>query len=94
MDDGSGDVVIFKSGFHETERQVDVFAVHEKVFVESVDFSEQIGFDKGECSGKDVDVVRFVGRQVAEMVFREKFRIRENLRQAEYFAERHPRSRE
>ena len=89
-----GQIPVVEAGLHYAIRQVNVFAIHEEIFVEAANVLQQICAAKHVSSRQNVNLARLKLRQEPQMIFGKKARVGKQRRQTEYFAKRYPRSGE
>ena len=65
---GIGKIIIFETAFHDAVRKVNVFAVHEKIFVEQADFSQNRPSKEHKRADQNVNFVRFVFAQMPQII--------------------------
>src|SRR5512133_3181106 len=87
----SGIVVIDVSGKYQSPRQVDIFAIHKKIFIKKSCFIQCFFTEKHKCSGEYFNLVGFAGVEKSQMISTKNSGLRKERRKSEYFPESYSR---
>ena len=91
---GRGQEPVLITRLDDAVTQVDILAIHEKVFIKAMQLLEHIGAAQHVSTRQDVDALRLGVTQVAQVILGEQRGTREQFGKTENLAERHPWCRE
>ena len=78
MYDGSiRKIVVFIAGLFYAIRQVNIFPIHEIIFIQQSHFPEHVGAQQHECSGQHIDFMIFIFIEVTEVILSKPSGMRE-----------------
>ena len=88
VQDAQGQVPVLPSGFEQPVAQVDVFAIHEEVFVEQSYLLKRRAPEEAESAADNLDLGRLVPGEVPHVVFGKTAVMREVLGESHHLVER------